>query len=227
MPLERPAYDLARPEVPDLAGVQIVIHCAHAREQNVNRPGAERLFHAARRAGVRSIVFLSSLASDREAHSRYGREKSEIESLLDPRRDVILRPGLVVGDGGLFAAMTDSIRRFHVAPIVERGLQPVYTIEVSDLVGAAVDIVTAGGAGLYLLAAPQPRPLRELYYEIARRAQTRVLLVPVPYSMLVSALSRAERWGLPLPISAETLRGVRNLRTFEIPRYREVTRELR
>ncbi|HTU68865.1 MAG TPA: NAD(P)H-binding protein [Candidatus Baltobacteraceae bacterium] len=218
-------YGLEAPAVPDLSGVDVLIHCAYGG-RGADISAAKRLFEQARRSGVASIVFVSSLLASETGSSRYAKEKFAIETMLDPARDIVLRPGLIIGGGGLFEAMTRSISRFPVAPLTE-GERPVYTIAIDDLTAATFDIISEGAAGVYLLAASRPTTLRALYGEIGRRAGKRVTIVSLPYSALLATALIAERLGLHVPVTAENLRGLRNLRTFEIPEYPIVKRRFR
>jgi len=201
-------YDLAGPGTPDLAGADVLIHCAYAPGGN-NAGAARRLFTAARAQGVR-IAFISSVAALGIHRSIYAQEKRTIEALLDPNRDIVLRPGLIIGDGGLFGAMTRAVRRFHLAPI-PHGAFAVSIIEADAFAQAAFAIVRRGATGVHVLCAPEQVSLRTLYQLVAKRAGVRCALVPVPYDLLLGAALVAEHLGIPLPISAENVRGLRNL----------------
>ena len=114
-PLSRVAgYTLAGP-VPPLDGVSAVVHCAHdMTAPRLNVDGTWRLLDAAFRAGVGQFVFVSSLAAHAGARSAYGRAKWELEQRLAHVTGLtvsVVKPGTVLGDGGLFRAGPPDGRR--------------------------------------------------------------------------------------------------------------------
>lgn len=208
---------------------EVLVHCAYQPEgdngaaESINVTGSARLIESARARGVRKIVFLSSImASAANAASRYGREKFRIEQMIDDTCDVVVRPGLVIGDGGLFRAMTQTIRNTHIAPVFSGGRQPVYTVAIDDLCGALVRLVETDASGTYTLASPEPVEMRALLTGIARRYGVAVRLIPLPYTATLWLTSLAGAIGLKLPISSESVRGIRNLRRIDIPSYRDL-----
>jgi len=213
-------YDLR--EAPDsglLAGVDAVVHCAYDETAPLDDVEAlDALLELARAAGAR-FVFVSSLASSGSAHSTYGLAKHRAESRLDLARDLVVRPGLVVGDGGLFENLASTIRRWGLAPVFDGGRQPVYVIGVGQLAVAVAALATRGKAGLYVLASPEPIALADLYRLIAARAGVQLRLVPVPYGVALAAVACLERLGIRLPVSSESLRGIANLAPVRVPSY--------
>ena len=82
----------ARPEPGALDGVDAVVHLAIAAQSApdavidaVNRLGTERLFEAAKRAGVERFVFVSSQSAHAGVDSAYGRSKHAVEQALRGR----------------------------------------------------------------------------------------------------------------------------------------------
>jgi nucleoside-diphosphate-sugar epimerase len=210
----------------DLHGVDVLIHCAiesyryrGKSSQSVNVDGSRRLFDTARKCGVKKIVFISSIAARDGTSSSYGDHKLLIESLLDNDRDLVIRPGLVIGDGGIFRALYASIRKFRVAPIFLGGLQPVYTIGVQNLGRALHDLMERDRAGTFVFASRDPVTTRSLYQEIARKAGVEVHLIPLPYRPTLWTLEIVEHLGFALPISSSNLKGIRNMRSVDFRSY--------
>lgn len=207
----------------DLAGGDVLIHCALVRHSKrspdsdaINTLGTERLFQLSRRLGYGQFVFLSSLSAHDQAESHYGRHKRELERLFDPARDLIVRPGLTLGNGGLARSMVDAIRRSRFVPLVGGGRQPVYTIGVDELCDALYRMVERGTSGAHNVAALEPVTVRELYAGLARKAGVRCVFVPVPDLPVFVSLTIVEKLGVELPITTENLLGLRQLRTFDL-----------
>lgn len=231
-PLEGVSYrpfDLHDASSVDLTGVDTLIHCAvepyrraNAVTESVNVSGSRALFESARTQGVRKIVFMSSTTSRVGTRSPYGLDKFAVEGLLESARDIVIRPGLVVGDGGLFRAMYRSIRKVRAAPLFSGGGQPVYAVGIHDLTAAILRLVERDAAGTYVLAASEPVTMKSMYKRIARKAGVRVRLISLPYGLMLLALGLTERFGLTLPISTGSMKGVANMQRVDVPDYRDL-----
>jgi NADH dehydrogenase len=216
-----------------LEGVDGVIHLAAiltgetrppGADEDLNVTGARRLLEAARRAGVRRFVFLSSQSAARDSPTDYGRSKWEIEQLLDGPGECAVRTGLVSGGPprGLYGVLYRLSRRMPLLPIVHHAA-PVYPVHVDDLCAGLLSLVEdrSEPPRLTRLAAAEPITIGNYVRRLARaRFSRRVRLLPVP-GRLILALSRATRILPFLPtVPAERVRGLMALRAMDpaIPR---------
>jgi nucleoside-diphosphate-sugar epimerase len=204
-----------------LDGALALIHCAYAtREADpaharpVNELGTRALLEASREAGVPCFVFLSSQSAHEGATSYYGRSKLELERLLSPERDLILRPGLVLGRGsaGLFERMCAWVRGARVVPLFGGGRQPLQTVLIDDLVEAIHVAVIRGHTGRYTVAEPEPIEFARFLRLLAAHLGARPLFLPLPLRPTLVVLSALEALGLRLPVSSENLRGLAQMR---------------
>ncbi len=205
----------------DLAGLDAIVHGALVEHgpgtpdaDAINREGARRVLAAARTHGVR-VVFLSTLSAHPEAESHYGRNKLELERLLDPARDTVLRLGLVLGDGGLFGGMVDVLRGARVVPLADGGRQPIQTLWMGDLCAAVEHVVDRGLAGSFDVAAPEVHTLRGLHQAVARGLGVRRTLVAVPLPLVELGVSVLEALRVPFSIRRENVLGLKRLRAFD------------
>ena len=102
-------------------GSDVVIHAAHdftagAKEKNIR--GTRAWFEAA--AGARQ-VFFSSYSARPDAASEYGATKYAIEKMFLDAGQAVVRPGLVIGDGGLFAKQRAALRKTPIVPLIAGG----------------------------------------------------------------------------------------------------------
>jgi len=100
--------------------IDYVIHCAHdfspgAFEQNVE--GTKRIFEAAKSSGVPLQAFVSSYSATPSSVTEYGRAKFKLESLFEENAGIVLKPGLVLGSGGLGGRMLNIMRKSWILPI--------------------------------------------------------------------------------------------------------------
>lgn len=207
-----------------LAGVEALVHCSWVTRhtsldeaRRVNEIGSRRLFDAARRAGVGRVVFVSSQSAHTGAVSYYGRSKKAIEESLDPGRDLIIRPGLVLGEGsaGLFARMCETVERTRVIPLFGGGRQPLQTVHIEDLCRAIASAMDRGLSGSYTIAESNSVMMGDFMRMVARRLGKRPLFVPCPIAPALLALRVIETLGLPFPVSSENLLGLRQMRAAE------------
>jgi len=197
----------------------VVVHCAYmsrhttiAEARRVNEDGSDRILALARRHGAR-FVFISSTGAHPEALSYYGRSKLAIEGRLDLGQDLVIRPGLILGDGGLFQRISSSLARFGFVPVFEGGRQQIQTVHVDDLCAAIVRAVELDLVGRYVVAEPHGLELRELFQQMADRMGVKCRLVRLPARPMLLALRAAERLGLRLPLTSENVLGALSLRT--------------
>lgn len=223
----RPGIRAGRCDLPDeidtavLQDASALVHCAYAtrvtdeREaKRVNEEGTRRLLDAARQAGVPTFVFISSVAASPDAPNYYGRSKHALEGLLDPGRDLIIRPGLILArhGHGLFQQMRDIMRRTHVFPLFGGGRQPLQTVHVEDVCEVLARALDRGITGAINVAEPTPVSLAEFVRMLARRLGMRCLFLPLPLGPVLAAVRLMEVLHLPFPLKSESLLGLKGLR---------------
>jgi nucleoside-diphosphate-sugar epimerase len=201
--------------------VDVLIHCAYtsrfrslAEARRVNEEGTARVRALCFEAGVRQFVFVSSTSAHDQALSYYGKSKRMLERTLDAERDLIIRPGLVLGnDGGLFCRLVSSLRRSGFVPVFGGGRQTVQTVHVDDLCCAFDRAIEQGLTGTFVVAEPGGLPLRDLFRLVAAKIGCRATIVPLPAGPALALLRAAEALRLPLPISSENVLGALALRS--------------
>lgn len=200
-----------------------LVHCAYStryrseREASrTNLEGSRSVLEAFRRSGGGQFVFISSVAAHTEAASLYGRMKLQTESYMDLGRDTILRPGLIIGNGGIFLRISETVRRLGVAPLFYGGEQQFQTIWLEDLCNAIVAVIGRQITGRFVVASPELVSIRKLYSDIADTQGGRVRFIRLPGAGTLLLLKAAERLGVTLPVTSENLLGLKAARTFDV-----------
>lgn len=216
-------FDLASPRLDSdtFKGVDVFIHAAYIKdskggegiEQNVN--GSRQLIESAHRNGVGQCIFISSLAAHEGAESNYGKQKSAIEKLFAGPKDAVIRPGLVLGDGGLFATLRDHIRKGGRIPLIGGGNQPLQTVLIDDLVAAVAAVIDQQQHGTFTIAEPEAIPYRRFYEAMCETLQVKPRFMKVSYFALGTAIRLAGLIGKKLPINRDNLLGLKNMRFVE------------
>lgn len=225
-PFTAPGIELFRADLPQafdeqaLTNVDAVIHAAYSTTavrrdtaKRVNEEGTMRVLEASRAAEVRQFIFVSSFAAHAEAQSYYGQSKYELEQRMDPQRDLVLRPGLVLAPhGGLFERLRQSVQRSALVPLFGGGKQILQTVHIDDLCLAFERAIDDGFTGALNVAEPEGITMKNFIRKLARRLGRRVMMVPVPAQPTVALLRTLERAGFHLPVSSENVLGLLAMR---------------
>ncbi len=202
---------------PALAGVNALVHCAYDFQplrpeeiRAVNVDGTQKLFQAARAAGVGRIVCLSSISAYDGCRSLYGRAKLEIEKIALDSGAQVIRPGLVYGSqpAGMFGRLVAQIRKSSLIPLVGDGSQIQFLVHHEDL-AAFIEKSAAGkierAPRILTAAHEQPWQFKQLLLEIARGLDKPVKFVPLPWWLVWAGLKSAETCGLRLNFRSDSV----------------------
>ncbi len=204
---------------PALEGVGSVVHLAarthvlhetaadaQAEYRRINVEGTRRLAQMAAQAGVRRLVFMSSIKVNGEATERpfterdvprpedaYGRSKWETEQALaqvtaETGLEVaVLRPPLVYGPGvkGNFLRLMDVVARGTPLPLgsIENRRSLVYVGNLVDAIVKALDAPGAAGR-TYLVSDGEDVSTPDLVRALAQALGVRPRLLPCPPALL-------------------------------------------
>jgi nucleoside-diphosphate-sugar epimerase len=210
-----------------LAAVDVVVHLAastgrapSAEHWRVNATGTGTLLNECRAAGVKRVLFVSSIATAFPDLTRYpyAQAKAEAERLVASSGipHVVLRPTMVLGQRSPILAALSTLALLPVIPVFGSGRTPVQPVSVDDVVGVIISLLerdrfaneTIDVGGLEAL------PIEELLQEIrVARTGRRGSVWHVPLGVLLPVLSGAESIGLArlLPFT------VGQLATFRFP----------
>jgi nucleoside-diphosphate-sugar epimerase len=204
-------------KIPDknlLQDIDILIHCAYSNDitasdgHDINFIAARNLFNAAMEAGVKKIIFFSSKAASENTGSAYGKSKAAIESLLDPSKHVILRCGLIIGDGGLFKKMSGFALRRKIVPLINRGRQPVQYAGIDDIKKGVENCINNELTGFFSLASAEAVTYREFFQQVSRAAGKRLFYILLPGWFIKLIIGVSEKLNIHLPVNKTNLAGL-------------------
>jgi nucleoside-diphosphate-sugar epimerase len=212
-----------------LQGVDAVVHlAAHVHQRaaadpadfhRVNAAGTERLADAARREGVKRLIFLSSIKVNGEgrsgtpfreqdpprpegpyAESKWAAEQSLAQiATSDGPETIILRPPLVYGPGARanFGALMRLCRLGIPLPLgaVDNRRSLIYLGNLVAAIERALEEPAGSGSRTYLLRDGEDVSTAELVRRIGRALGRPARLVKVPASFLEFALRMTGRDG--------------------------------
>jgi len=193
------------------AGTDVVIHCAHdfttgARRKNVD--GTRAWFDAAAAQGARLQVLLSSYSARSDADSEYGQTKFEMERIFPPTLQTVLRPGLVMGDGGLYRKQRAALLRMPVVPVIGDGLQPAAVIRIEHFLDAATVVIDGERTGAFNLFYEEQPNYRELVRAMKAEVGQRTIFLPIPAGVALALARAAEALHIPVPVKPGQIRAL-------------------
>jgi NADH dehydrogenase len=196
---------------PCLTGVDVIVHAAHDRTGTVesNVAAVKTAHDAADGAGIAYQVFISSYAARPETIANYGRMKYQLETFFLEHGHTIVRPGLVIGHGGMFGRNLKAILRSPVIPLLDGGRDLIPVIAIADFVRAMDVIVSNRRTGALNLFHRDLVPMRTLVEAINRAAGRKPLLLPVPLPVALAVLTMAEKLHIRLPAAADNVRSLK------------------
>lgn len=142
------------------------------------------IMNAARRAGIRKVIFISSVAATR-CHGFYGETKAKAEVLVRESGILytIFRPAYIYGPGdeNNTALMIRTLKRFPLIPLLGGGdfkLQPVYVGNVVSLIIQAIYKPAANKE--YNVAGPAQVSLKQILKKLSEGLKVNRIFVPIP-----------------------------------------------
>lgn len=201
---------------PDLADVDVLVHCAYDLKQTSRRTvweanvlGTRRLLDLAAEIGVRRTLLVSSMSAYPGTRQLYGRAKLASELDAFRHRMSAIRLGLVYGPR--WGGMAGALKRLVAAPVVpvvgSRSHQ--FTVHEADLAQAFVTLAQADDVPSVPLglAHPTPVPFEKLLRGFAV-PDRRPIFVSVPWRPVYAAMRAAELARIPLPLRSDSLLGL-------------------
>jgi nucleoside-diphosphate-sugar epimerase len=206
-----------------LSGIDALVHCAYdfkpidpAGIARSNVEGTLALFRAARAAGVKQIIFISSMSAFEGCKSLYGQAKLSVEKKRDELGLVIVRPGLVYGSGarGMVGSLAKLASIPLVTPLVGLGNMILYLAHEEDLGGLIsklLDPLLPPPALPIIAANDSPRTLRQIISILgASQNKGNKLFLPVPSTAVWAMLKTAEAMGLRPRLRSDSLVSLMN-----------------
>jgi nucleoside-diphosphate-sugar epimerase len=196
--------------------VDAVVHAAldsGPHSYAVNVEGATRCLEEANTGGAKLQILLSCLSASADSLTDQGRARHALEQRFLTESQVVLRLGMVVGEGGRFAELVDSVRRNPVVPLLDGSEQLVYVLGIDLLCHVLRDCIHSNGGGLrgraWNLQQPIPYTLGEVIQAVTRAYGFRRLLLPMPSRPMLGLLQLFEKQRLlRLPITSSNVKGL-------------------
>lgn len=206
--------------------IDALIHCAwalHMTEwsdiERVNIDGSKKLFQSAKQAGVKKLIFISSLSAFEGARSKYGRSKLFVEREALDRGGVVIRPGLIFGDGssgGMVGSLEKLAGLLPVLPMVGWGGQRLHWCHEEDMGRLLITVLKNEGlppsgeprtnGTMLIAAASRSWRFADIIRHLARkRGRSIWLFIPLPPQLIWLGLRALEKLRIKPPFHSDSL----------------------
>lgn len=201
-----------------LDGVDYLIHCSYIREESNpnatqhNYNGTKNLLDLARSKKSIKIIFFSSLSAQSNAVTAYGKQKYKLQQLFNGPAEIVLRPGLVIGNGGVFGELYRFIQTHTFIPLIGNGNQPLQIVKIAELIKVVYWAIETKLNGTYTIATEKPITMKQLYGYIAKTLNKKVVYIPIPFFIIYWGVLFLNAIGIKkLPVSKDSLLGANHL----------------
>jgi NADH dehydrogenase len=191
-------------------GVNTMVHCAHdlrAGKSAINKEGTEKFALAAMVEGVKHQVYIGSYSAHEQATSEYGKTKLVLEKFFLNLGQTVVKPGVVVGNGGIFQKMSAFVQKYPVVPLIDGGRGRMPIVGIRDLTGALAQLVEQPRPGCFRLYNEEQVTFKELLDEIKKTGKSKAVTIAVPYQAVYVGLWLAGKLRLPLQVDLGNLQG--------------------
>lgn len=193
-----------------LKDIDVLVHCAYDLRKGksvVNLEGTKKLVQAAMDQGVKWQIYLGSYSAHERATSEYGKTKFELEKFFLSLGQIVVKPGLVIGNGGIFLKMSDFVQRFPVAPLIDGGRGKLTIVSISDLTSSLVQLIENPKPGCFRLYNDEQVTFKEVMAEVKKAGGFKTVMIPVPYQLVYAGLWISSKLKLPLQMDTGNLKG--------------------
>jgi nucleoside-diphosphate-sugar epimerase len=172
--------------------IDSVIHCAHDFSHDgldCNVRGTKELFERAKASGTRKQAFVSSYSATESAVTSYGIAKYQLERFFSDQNSLILKPGLVLGPGGMSGKLLLAAQKWPIF-LAPGGASATFPyVWLDDFVQTVTDAIESDRSGIVDVFYPEFTNLVELAGLVRSETGRPFMICRVPLGLLSVALN--------------------------------------
>lgn len=186
----------------NLAGLSPLFKPSGVSYEELHVEGVENILSEAERSDIDHLIHMSAYGADPEAETEYLRTKGEGEELVTDSdiETCVIRPSLVLGEGGEFETLLNRMRKLPVAFLPGN---PVFQpIDVDDVAEIFLNATENQITGVFDIGGEEVLSLKDI---VKRRYPSKTVIVS-PSALTRIGLQTAEY--LPLPFGIDQYRSL-------------------
>ena len=199
-----------------LGSISVFIHCAYDFSlaswediQRININGSIKLLKDAHNAGIKKIIFVSTLCAFESCKSMYGKAKLAVEKEAAKLGAIIVRPNLVFGKdaGGSIGSLNRQISLSRFVPVIGSASQVHFLCHKDDLASLVWKLSIAEKIFDEPVIAVSEKGFlfKDILKILASAERKKICIIPVPYWMAYSALRFLEIIKINIGLRSDSL----------------------
>ena len=189
--------------------MDIIIYCVHSHKDKdnvkLNIEGTKKWYYAAIKEGVNKHIFLTSYSAKANSLSKYALIKYELETFFLKEKQFVIRPGLVLGNGGLFLRMKKMIKSYPFLPLLDGGNHKVPIISIWALCETLYNIIKNPKSMIYNIFQKEMVSMKELFQEIRLQLHSKCFFIPINSILPLIFLKSLEFIKIPFSIKSSSI----------------------
>jgi NADH dehydrogenase len=190
--------------------VAIIRETKGATFEAINLSGTKNLVQAAKRIGVKRLVYMSNLGTgpDKRFPLLYTKWRAEEEVRNSGIGFVILRPSVMFGRGdGFVTVLTGIIKRTPLVPVIGSGKARFQLISVEDVATCVAELLTDNRTvnQIIPLGGPEYLTYEEIIDLIIKKLKLRRRKMHIPVPLMHFVVWTGEKLGVTLPVTSAQL----------------------
>jgi len=194
----------------------VLIHCAYDFRLNkwsdirrVNVEGSINLLRIAYKAGIKKILFISTMSAHKDCKSLYGRAKLQIENVALQLGATVIRPGLIFGknSGGVLGSLEKMVEKRTIIPDIMTGKNKLFLVHEQDLMSLIETIIrkNINTSNPIYAAAKRPMTLTQIIKKISITMKKKVIFIPMPWQLIWIILKISEILNININFRSDSL----------------------
>jgi nucleoside-diphosphate-sugar epimerase len=199
--------------------VDAVIHAANEMSpaaSELNTSGTVKWAEEAFKNGAETQIFLSSLSAKKDSPNNYGRAKAHTEDWFLKNNGIVLRLGLVVGNGGLFGRIITIAKTLPIVPLLSGGTSLIYYQGIEQTAKIISDVALGEAkiplnelrGKVWMLQQENPVTLRNAIEQICTASGRKFRIISFPAGLALQAVLFFEKLKIPLPVTSDNIKGL-------------------
>lgn len=206
----------------NLQGIDVIVHCAYdfglikwGDIQRVNLNGSIKLLKKVKDAGVKKIIFISTMSAFEGCKSLYGKAKIAVEREASKLDAIIIRPGLVFGKdvGGMVGSLNKMMSVSKFIPLIGSGNQLLYLCHYGDL-AHLVWVLSNHKEDIdmpIVAASEKALTSKDILKILALAKNKKIFSISIPYWIVFASLKFFELIHFKMRLSSDSLVSLVNL----------------
>lgn len=188
-----------------------VIHCVYDKNLAIKENTESTISWAKelKSRGIKNQLFISSISAISGNDSEYSLMKQKTEEWFLSNNMNVIRPGLVVGDGGLFKEMIKKVIFFPIIPLVNGGNSDVKLIGINDLIFTINNILdrTFTDKEINIFYASRFM-LKDVLRGISKFYSKKTFFINIPFFIIFSIVKLLEIVKIKIGVTSENIKGL-------------------